>query len=100
MTTSFIVNADGWAVIDKDPEAVLDYTLDWELWLAGMADTISSKTVTGYGVTVDSSSNTSTAVTAWVSGGLVGQTPSVTVQIVTAGSRTDERTIYFNIRER
>ncbi len=98
--TSFIVNADGWPVIDKDPDAVLDYTIDWTAWFADVSDSISDKTVTGNGVTVDTSSNTSNTVTAWVSGGVVGQMPSVTVQIVTSGGRTDDRTIYFNIRQR
>jgi hypothetical protein len=98
--SSFIVNADGWPVIDKDPDAVLDYTVDWTAWLADVSDSISDHTETGNGVTVDTSSNTSNTVTAWVSGGVVGQTPSVTVHIVTAGGRQDDRTIYFNIKER
>lgn len=98
--TSFIVNADGWPVIDKDPDAALDYTIDWTAWLADVSDSISTKTVTGNGVTIDTSSNTSNTVTAMVSGGVVGQMPSITVHIVTSGGREDDRTIYFNIKER
>lgn len=100
MTTSFVVNSDGWPVIDKDPDAVLEYTLDWTDWLADVSDTISTHAVTESGITKASSSNTTTAVTAWLSGGAVGQVPSATYRIVTAGGRTDERTIYFNIRQR
>jgi len=100
MTTSFVVNADGWPVIDKDPDAVLEYTLDWTDWLADVSDTITSASVTVNGVTKASDSNTTVKVTAWISGGTVGQMPSATYLIVTAGGRTDERTIYFNIRQR
>lgn len=100
MTTAFVVNADGWPVIEKDPSATLDYTLDWTDWLADVSDTISSHAVTVNGITKGSTVNSSTRVTAWISGGVAGQQPSATFQITTAGGRTDERTIYFNIKER
>lgn len=100
MTTSFVVNSDGWPVIDKDPDAILDYSIDWTEWLADVSDTISTATVTVSGITKNTSSNTQTKVTAWLKGGIASQMPSATFQIVTAGGRTDERTIYFNIKER
>lgn len=100
MTTSFAINPDGSPVIDKDPDAVLEYTLDWTDWLADVSDTISSHAVTVSGITKTTSSNTATHVTAWLSGGVAGQIPSATYRIVTAGGRTDERTIYFNIKQR
>jgi hypothetical protein len=100
MTTSFISNSDGWPVIDKDPGSVLDYTVDWTDWLADVSDTISTSSVTASGITKDSSNNTTAKVTAWLSGGTAGQMPSATYRIVTTGGRTDERTIYFNIKER
>lgn len=100
MTTTFVVNSYGWPVIDKDPDAVLDYTLDWVDWLSDVSDTISSATVTVNGITKDSQTNDTTKVTAWLSGGSVGQMPSATYRIVTAGGRTDERSIYFNIKQR
>jgi hypothetical protein len=100
MTTSFVVNSDGWPVIDKDPDAVLDYSIDWTDWLADVSDTISTATVTVSGITKNSETNTATKVTAWLQGGTPAQTPSATYRIVTAGGRTDERTIYFNIKER
>lgn len=82
----------------KDPDAVLDYQFDWTTWLNG--DTISSYTVTVDGVTLDSDSNTTTAVTAWVSGGTAGAVATVACEIVTAGGRTDERTIKLVIQNR
>lgn len=83
----------------KDPDAVLDYVVDFTSWLAD-GDTITSATVTADGVTVDSTDTTTTTVTAWVSGGTLGETATLTCQITTADGRTDERTIRLSIRER
>lgn len=82
----------------KDPDAVLDYKFDWSTWLD--TDTISSYTITASGVTVDSDSNTDTVVTVWLSGGTEGDFASVACRIVTAGSRTDERTAIIEIANR
>lgn len=83
----------------KDPNAVLDYTWDWEDWLD--SDTISSSSVTVQtGLTADSDSNTTTTATVWLSGGTPGEDYEVTNRIVTAGGRTEDRTIIIMVRER
>ena len=82
----------------KDPDAVLDYEFDWSAWLG--ADTIVSHTATVTGATRDSSANSTTAVTVWVSAGTAGTTATVACRIVTTAGRTDERTITLNIRQR
>ena len=99
------------SIFVKDPEAVLDYKFDWAAstngtgdsdWLAD-GETISSKTVTATtGLTVDSSSitDTNTSVTVWLSGGTADTNYTVTCQIVTSASRTDERSITIQCRER
>lgn len=88
--------------IIKDPDAVLDYTLDWAAWLTDIADTIASHTVTATsGITCDSSTVSGNKVIMWLSGGTVeGTTYQVTCQIVTTGGRTDERSISVKIQER
>ena len=86
-------------IFAKDPEAVLDYEFDWSEWLA-VGETISSRTVTVTGVTLDSSTASTTAVVAWVSAGTVGTTATIECKIVTSESRTDERTITLRIAER
>lgn len=84
----------------KDPNAVLDYQWDWSSWLP-TGDTISSATVTASsGLTVASSSYTSTAVTAWLSGGTAGTEYTVTCRITTARGRTDDRTIEITVQDR
>jgi hypothetical protein len=84
----------------KDPDAVLDYEWDWARWLD--SDTIVSHEVfpIGAGITVDSHTATLTSVTAFVSGGTVGVLYGLTCRVVTAGGRTDDRTINILIRGR
>lgn len=85
----------------KDPEATLDYTVDWDGddWLG--SDTISSVTWTvPAGLANTSTSNTTTTATIWLSGGTADQDYDVECKIVTAGGRTDERTIRLQVRER
>jgi len=85
---------------DKDPAAVLDYVWDWSAWLAD-SETISSYTVTvPTGVTKDSDSNTTTTVTAWLSGGTAQTDYTIVCQIVTSDGRTDERSITISVTNR
>ena len=84
----------------KDPDAVLDYQWDWSAWLAE-SETISTATVTvPAGITLDSNSNTTTQVTAWLSGGTVRTDYTVTCRIVTNQGRTDDRSIEIRVRDR
>lgn len=85
----------------KDPNAVLDYTFDWGPYLTPLGDTISTATwVLSTGLTKVSQSNTTTTATAFVSGGTVGETATLTCRIVTNGGRTDDRSISLKIVER
>lgn len=95
----------------KDPDAVLDYKFDWKAltngsgtsdWLA-TAETISSFTIDAdTGITVVSSSKTdaNTTVTVWLSGGTAGTDYAVRCEIVTSATRTDERTMTIQVRQR
>ena len=83
----------------KDPDAELDYRLDWSAWLDG--DTISTSTWSAdTGITVTTSTNTTTTATVWLAGGTLGQAYTVTNRVVTAGGRTDERSFLVVITER
>jgi hypothetical protein len=85
----------------KDPDAVLDYTVDWSAWLES-GDTIDSSDVevAPDGVTVDAVIDTGTAVTAWISGGDAGVDYTVRFRVTTVGIRTDDRTITLLVRQR
>jgi len=83
----------------KDPDAVLDYAIDWSAWLD--TDTITdSDWTTTEGITIDSDSFTDTASTVWLSGGTAGDTYSVTNHITTTAGRQDDRSIKIKCKER
>lgn len=84
----------------KDADAALDYSVDWTSWLAD-TEIITSHTVTApAGLTLDSSSEASGVVTAWLSAGTVGTTYRVGFRITTSEGRTDERSIRIHVEER
>lgn len=85
----------------KDPQARLDYTIDWSAWLAPTSDTISNATVPNppSGITVQSTTWTTTQTTTWVSGGTAGSSYDLTIRITTTGGRQDERTITISCKE-
>ena len=85
----------------KDPDAVLDYSVDWSLWLAG--DLISSSEwllEDGAVLQKVTDTHTTTRATVWIQGGQAGITYLVTNRIVTAGGRTDDRTISVKVENR
>jgi hypothetical protein len=85
----------------KDPDAVLDYSVDWSLWLAG--DEIStSEWILEDGALLEQSTatNSTTKATVWLRGGQAGTTYLVTNRVVTVGGRTDDRTISVKVEDR
>lgn len=82
----------------KQPEDRLDYDVDFSRWLADYNDTITSAAVSisDGGVSLDSYNFTETVVKSWLSGGVHGETVTVTVDIVTAGGR--EKQVCFRVR--
>ncbi|QDP62449.1 MAG: hypothetical protein Unbinned3585contig1000_17 [Prokaryotic dsDNA virus sp.] len=92
--------------IEKDPYAVLDYSLDWTNWMP-TGDTISSITVTAQTITgdasalaIDSSSNTNYIVTATISGGTAGNIYNVEYKMITANGLRDSRNFRIKVLER
>lgn len=80
----------------KDPADILDYTVNWVSWLNG--DTISTSSWSAdTGLTVDSDSNSTTAATAFVSGGTSNTTYGLYNTIVTAAGRTKKAAIYIEV---
>jgi len=83
----------------KDPDAILDYSLDWTRWLDG--DTISTATWTvPSGLTLDSDDLDGAVATAWVSGGTVGESYDVACEVTTAAGRTVARVLRLEVVER
>lgn len=83
----------------KDPDATLDYKIDWSNWL--LNDVIDSSTwILESGLTEAASTNDTTTATVWISGGSPGVNYTVKNRIVTAGGRTDERSFTLRVRQR
>lgn len=83
----------------KDPNAVLDYTIDWTRWLA--ADQIAaSEWLVPAGLTKVGDSKTVSSATVWLSGGTAGQSYTVTNRITTTGGRTEDRSFTIRVEER
>jgi hypothetical protein len=89
------------AVFYKDPNEKLDYRFDWGTEYLG-ADTISSSTwsSTPTGLTHVATSNTTTTATIRISGGIVGQTYTVTNHVVLASGQEAERSFYLKVVDR
>ena len=84
----------------KDPDSVLDYGIDWSIWLAS-GETISTSAWTvPVGITKDSDSKGDTSTLIWLSGGAAGSTYELANKIVTSDNRTVERTIEIIVGER
>ena len=83
----------------KDPDALLDYVVDWASWL-GTDYITSAATSVQSGLTLSTQSNTSTQHTIWLSGGSNGQEYNVTSHIQTNAGRQDERSFTIRVRER
>ena len=84
----------------KDPDADLDYGVDWSDWLqSGEVISTSSWTVPA-GITTHDEAKTDTGTTIWASGGTVKTSYDLTNKIVTDAARTDERTIRITVEQR
>lgn len=83
--------------LEKVPNAVLDYQLNWDKWL-DTDETITASTWTvSAGITMSDSANTDRTATVILSGGTAGQPYTATNQVTTSGGRTDERTLKIRV---
>lgn len=92
-------------LFSKDPDSTLDFLWDWSSWLTG-GDTISTSTfVVDAGpdavLVVAGSpapSHTTTTATVWLQGGTLGKQYTVRNRIVTANSRTEDKSAFVIIQ--
>lgn len=98
--TEFTLDDKGRWVIEKDPNALLDYHFDWGAWLTDVADAIDTYAFTvNNGAAVTAATRNGGIVTVWVSGGDIGTTVQVTSHITTTAGREDERSCFLKIKE-
>lgn len=86
----------------KDPEEVLDYSIDWTERLVSETIVTSTWSLTGddNDLTADSDTISANRTVLWLSGGTLNATYYCTNQIVTSGNRTMEQTVKIKIRAR
>lgn len=103
MSDVFTVDSKGRPIIDKDPNALLDYIFDWTQYLAPIQDFITELEFlvdSTSGIVIDHFTSNSTGGTVWISGGTDGQVGTVTCRITTNAGRIDDRSIFLNITQR
>jgi hypothetical protein len=91
------------AKVRKDPQAVLDYSLDWLTdWLEPSDTVVASVwSVTPAGsLVIDDQPFTSYTTTVWLSGGTAGTSYTVTNHITTAAGREDDRSLLVEVADR
>ena len=91
------------AKVKKDPQAVLDYGIEWDDWLIG-ADAIVASTWVRTGddnaLTISQPYFDAKVAGVWAAGGTVGATYVLTNHVTTSQGRQDDRTIIIQVEER
>ncbi len=103
MATETYTGAPAKPLIEKDPDATLDYPFDWTQYLAPLTDTITAaEFILELPLVLDRQilNSEGTIAVAWISGGTVGETHRATCRITTAEGRVDDRSIFLKIKER
>jgi hypothetical protein len=92
------------AIFVKDPDAVIDYAVDWSAgYLAGQEVAQSLWTVApaeAGGVTVEAATQTAGKTVATLSGGIAGHVYHITNMVRFSDGRSDERTLVVRVEER
>lgn len=91
----------------KDPDATVDFAVDWSEWLAG--DTITTSVwlvpegLVPAGLVEEASPAASVVgdvATVWLSGGVAGTSYTVTNRVTTAAGRVDDRSFPVAVQHR
>jgi hypothetical protein len=86
--------------LEKDPNEVKDWTLDWGAKRLADAETISTSSWTiPTGITKDSDTDADTTTTVWLSGGTAGVHYTLTNRVTTSQGRTFDWSIVVQVRD-
>lgn len=84
----------------KDPDATLDWKVDWSAWL-DTGETITTSTwIVADGITRSTDSHDDTSATIWLTGGATGGVYTITNRITTNQGRTDDRSLAITVYDR
>ena len=93
--------SDGAGAVDVapvDPDAIIDYVIDWTQWLDG--DNIATSAWSIANATESSTANTTKTATVFISAAKAGKVVTMRNRITTTGGRTEDRTLRANVREK
>ncbi len=93
--------SDGAGAVDVapvDPDAIIDYIIDWTQWLAG--DNISTSAWLIDNATEASAANTTKTATVFIQSAKPGKVVTMRNRITTTGGRTEDRTLRADVREK
>lgn len=86
--------------LKKDPNATLDYQVDWSSWMAS-GDTISASVwIVDSGISQVTTTYTDMTTTIWLSGGTAGSSYNITNRITTSDGRIDDATFTIDVEQR
>jgi hypothetical protein len=85
----------------KDPDAYLDFPMDWNAWLTDGRETVSTAVWTvPTGLTLGTETLADNVAVAWISGGTAGEVYTVSCKVTSSSGRIDERSIVIVVEER
>jgi len=91
--------SDSYNFFLKGKNSILDFSVDWTLWLGD--DSLSAvEWSVPSGITKVDESFSTTMATIWLSGGMLGNSYDLVCSITTVFGRIDSRTITIIIRDR
>lgn len=85
---------------EKDPDATLDFAIDWSDAFPGDDLTAATATVDDAALVVENESHTATVHTVRLSGGAVGRRYEVTSTVTTTSGQSDQRTVEVVVLEK
>lgn len=86
-----------YTTFEKSPASVLDYSFDWSEWLQAGQIIETSSWSSDTGLTIDSDAKTTTKATAFISGGVEGNSYFVSNTVVTNDGLTAKRSFIIKV---
>lgn len=84
----------------KDPDSLLDYAMDWgQYWMAPNDTIQASEWIVPEGLVNNGESFQSLTTTVMLSGGVLGETYTITNRITTSDGRIEDASFYLTIVE-
>lgn len=84
----------------KDPDAELDYEVDWSQWLKAGDQIVDASFSVPSGLSQILHSTSGTGGIVWIGGGEAGKKYQITHRIVTQEGRKDDRSFLIRVQER